>query len=138
MLVSLVNILAAFVAPGSASLLVNGRNNPVAGSRTWYLPLRQAQGWLFSGYRPGSAPTQPLAAAAWSCWVATAGIPPRHLPLPVISPFFTGGQRGLGTAVSFLRQRMGQRINGWGHGRHPCTCSPPHRRDTAVTPRRDC
>jgi RHS repeat-associated protein len=37
---------------GSASLLVNGSNNPVAGSRTWYLP--------FGGYRPGSAPSQTI------------------------------------------------------------------------------
>ncbi|MCL4265813.1 MAG: RHS repeat-associated core domain-containing protein [Anaerolineae bacterium] len=36
----------------SASLLVNSSNNPVAGSRTWYLP--------FGGYRTGSAPTQTI------------------------------------------------------------------------------
>ncbi|MBX3056322.1 MAG: hypothetical protein KF770_07615 [Anaerolineae bacterium] len=38
--------------PGSVSLLVNSSNNPVPGSRTWYLP--------FGGYRPGSAPTQTI------------------------------------------------------------------------------
>jgi RHS repeat-associated protein len=37
---------------GSSSLLVNSSNNPVAGSRTWYLP--------FGGYRAGSAPTQTI------------------------------------------------------------------------------
>ncbi|MBE7529123.1 MAG: RHS repeat-associated core domain-containing protein [Ardenticatenaceae bacterium] len=39
---------------------MNSSNNPVAGSRTWYLPLRQAQCRLFGGYRPGSAPTQTI------------------------------------------------------------------------------
>jgi hypothetical protein len=37
---------------GSTSLLVNSSNNPVAGSRTWYLP--------FGGYRPNSAPSQTI------------------------------------------------------------------------------
>jgi RHS repeat-associated protein len=37
---------------GSSSVLVNGRNNPVAGGRAWYLP--------FGGYRPGSTPTQTI------------------------------------------------------------------------------
>ncbi|MBE7528198.1 MAG: hypothetical protein HS099_00495 [Ardenticatenaceae bacterium] len=32
----------------------------MTGSRTWYLPLRQAQCRLFGGYRPGSAPTQTI------------------------------------------------------------------------------
>jgi RHS repeat-associated protein len=37
---------------GSTSLVVNSGNNPVAGSRTWYLP--------FGGYRPNTAPTQTI------------------------------------------------------------------------------